>query len=434
MHRGKTEIMIRSIWMAAALASCMAPAAVAQTQSITLDDAIDRALDVLPSMVQARGAIENAQATKLQTWGSWLPSVSANAGNSVSSTNRWDERTQTFISAGSQSSYSAGISANMTVFDGFARLADHRIANADVVAADASFINTRFQTVLQVKQAFFNALAAAELVRISDTRIQRAQEQLNISIEKLNAGTATRSDTLRSHVEVANAELQRLQAETQLASAEADLARLVGADGAVSAASDDDLLVIADIDTTALRAEALSGSPQIQESDAAEQSAAAQYSATTAQYLPRATASYSRSWSASDWLDFNPSWSARLSFSWTLFNGFTRELNRTRSAMNLEAARALAEDVRRQLNTQLTQYLASLAAAQTSLEIAEASRAASEEDLRVQRERYRLGAATIVDVLASQVNLDQAEVDIVQARFDYLVAKAQIEALVGREL
>jgi len=322
----------------------------------------------------------------------------------------------------------------MTLFDGFARLADTRVADADLLSADASLVNTRFLTILDVKRAFFNALSAEELVRISDTRIQRAQEQLNISIEKLNAGTATRSDTLRSHVEVANAELQRLQAEMQLSSAEADLARLVGLDGAVSAASDDELLLIADVDTTSLRAEALGRSPLIQQTDAAEQSAAAQHSATTSLYLPRASASASKSWSANEWLDLNPSWSARLSFSWTLFNGFSRELSRTRSAMALESARAQAEDSRRQVNADLTVYLASLAAARSMLEIAAASRAASEEDLRVQRERYRLGAATIVDVLASQVNLDQAEVDIVQARFDYLVAKAQIEALVGREL
>jgi outer membrane protein len=187
------------------------PAARAQDQSVTLSEAINRALDVLPSMVQARGAIENANATKLQTWGSWLPTVSSSAGTSVNSSTRFDDRTQTMIS-GSSSSYSAGLSANMTLFDGFARLADHRIANAEIVGADASYVNTRFQTVLQVKQVFFNALAAEELVGISDTRIQRAVEQLNISIEKLNAGTATRSDTLRSHVEVANAQLQRLQA------------------------------------------------------------------------------------------------------------------------------------------------------------------------------------------------------------------------------
>ena len=272
------------------------PAAHAQNQTVTLSEAINRALDVLPSMVQARGAIENANAAKLQTWGSWLPTVSSSAGSSINSSTRFDDRTQTMIS-GSSSSYSASLSANMTLFDGFARLADHRIANAEIVGADASYVNTRFQTVLLVKQAYFNALAAEELVGISDTRIQRAVEQLNISIEKLNAGTATRSDTLRSHVEVANAQLQRLQAETQLSTAEADLARLVGLDGAVSAESDDALLEIADVDTTSLRAEVLGQSPQIQQTDAAELSAAAQYSATTAQYLPRASASASKSWS-----------------------------------------------------------------------------------------------------------------------------------------
>lgn len=430
MHVG---IIGRTFCVWAVMGCVTAIPAQTQQRSVSLEEAIALAMETLPSMVQARGAIETAQATKLQTFGSWLPNVSANAGNSVNSSTRFDERTQTFVS-GSQSSYSTGLSANLTLFDGFARLADRRIAEADLASADASYVNTRFQTILEVKRTFFNALAAEELVRISDTRIARAQEQLNISIEKLNAGTATRSDTLRSHVEVANAELQRLQAETQLAAAEADLARLVGIEGSVSAEPDEDLFVVTELDTATLRAEALAASPEIQQADANERSASAQYSATTAQYLPRASASYSRSWSASDWLDLNPSWSARLSFSWTIFNGFTRESNRTRSAITLESARAQAEDTRRQVNTQLTQHLATLAAARTSLEIAEASRAASQEDLRVQRERYRLGAATIVDVLASQVNLDQAEVDIVQARFDYLVAKAQIEALVGREL
>ncbi|MDH5805328.1 MAG: TolC family protein, partial [Gemmatimonadota bacterium] len=85
-------------------------------------------------------------------------------------------------------------------------------------------------------------------------------------------------------------------------------------------------------------------------------------------------------------------------------------------------------------NAQLTQQFASIQSALVRLEIAEASRVAAQEDLRVQQERYRLGAGTIIEILSSQVNLDQAEVDIVQARLDYMVAKAEIEALVGREL
>jgi len=52
----------------------------------------------------------------------------------------------------------------------------------------------------------------------------------------------------------------------------------------------------------------------------------------------------------------------------------------------------------------------------------------------VQQERYRLGISTIVDLLTSQEALNQAEVDQVNARFDYLRAKAQLEALIGRNL
>jgi outer membrane protein TolC len=37
-------------------------------------------------------------------------------------------------------------------------------------------------------------------------------------------------------------------------------------------------------------------------------------------------------------------------------------------------------------------------------------------------------------VLTSQEALSQAEVDAVNARFDYLRAKAQIETLIGRSL
>ena len=46
-------------------------------------------------------------------------------------------------------------------------------------------------------------------------------------------------------------------------------------------------------------------------------------------------------------------------------------------------------------------------------------------DMRVQQQRYRLGVSTIVDLLTSQEALNQAEVDVVNARFDYLRAKAQ---------
>ncbi len=124
----------------------------------------------------------------------------------------------------------------------------------------------------------------------------------------------------------------------------------------------------------------------------------------------------------------------RVSLTWPLFNGFTRETNVAVQANNYDIAAATAQDTRRQTSAALITRVAELNAAKLRVEIARVSIAAAEEDLRVQQERYRLGATTIIEVLASQEALNQAEVDEVAAHFDLLLAKAQIEALIGREL
>jgi outer membrane protein TolC len=153
-----------------------------------------------------------------------------------------------------------------------------------------------------------------------------------------------------------------------------------------------------------------------------------------AAYFPSLSASYSRSLAGPEVANLNQSWSARLNFSIPIFNGFSRETNMARSRATQDAAHSRIDDTRRQINAQLTQQFAALRSAQLRLQIANASFEAAAEDLRVQQERYRLGAATILEVMVSQVSVDQAEVDRVQARLDYFLAKAQIEAIVGREI
>ncbi|MDE2661715.1 MAG: TolC family protein [Gemmatimonadota bacterium] len=58
----------------------------------------------------------------------------------------------------------------------------------------------------------------------------------------------------------------------------------------------------------------------------------------------------------------------------------------------------------------------------------------SEESLRVVQERYQLGLATILELQDAQITLTQAEVDLVNGRFQYEAALAGIEALLGRRL
>jgi len=95
---------------------------------------------------------------------------------------------------------------------------------------------------------------------------------------------------------------------------------------------------------------------------------------------------------------------------------------------------ASAADTRRQLSADLTQQLAALFTANAQIGITGANVAAATEARRVTQERYRLGAGTLLDLLTAEANLTQAEVNRVQARYNYLIARAQVEALVGHPL
>ena len=401
--------------------------------TVTLDEAIRLAIRNQPSVVAARGNVDVAAAGRREAFGNWLPSLNVNSSMSRSSSSRFDQATQRVVS-GSATAASAGLSASLTLFDGFRRFAQSRAANATQESADAALVTQEFQVTLQTKQSFFNALAADELVRVGETRVRRAEQQLRVAKDKLAAGSATRSDTLRSTVELGNARLQLLNAQTQRANAAASLARLIGYDGPVAPVADSSLYFLQPLDLQALQQEAIGNAPTVVSAQASLDAAQAQVGVTRAQYLPSVAASYSRSYSGADFTGLNPSWSARLSLSWNLFNGFSRESNVARVNAGRDAAEAQLSDARRQTAAQLTQYVNSLEAARARIQIGVASRAAAEEDLRVQNERYRLGAATIVEVLTSQESLGQAEVDLVQARLDFLVAKAQVEALLGRSL
>ena len=68
------------------------------------------------------------------------------------------------------------------------------------------------------------------------------------------------------------------------------------------------------------------------------------------------------------------------------------------------------------------------------IELARENARVAQEDLRVQEERYRLASTTSLDRITSQVTVAQAEADLVAARYDYQIARAELEALIGREL
>jgi len=412
-----------------------------QVPTVTLEEAIRLAQQVQPSVVQAQGTVRNAGAQVRAAYGQFLPNVnlSTSAGNSFSEgVSRTDPVTGAVVSGNSSTtSVSMGISANVDLFTGFRRGADIRSARAQETAADALLVDARYQSKLTTTQEFLSALYAAQLVQVREASVRRAEEQLKIAIAKLGTGSATRSDSLRSLVTLGNARVQLVNAQAQRAQAEASLGRLIGAPGRVAASDDSSFYqVLTVIDTLELGRRALEESPRVQSAVASRDAARATLSAARSSYWPTLSLGGSYNYNGSNQNDyelFNQR-QVSVSLSWPLFNRFNRERNVTIQESALDVSEAQADDARRQVQASLTAQLAELEASRLRIEITQISVRAAEEDLRVQQERYRLGVATIVELLTSQESLDQAQVDAVNARFDYLRAKAQIEALIGRSL
>jgi outer membrane protein TolC len=406
-------------------------------QAVALPDAIQMALRVRPAMAQAMATARNAEAQKRSAFGAYLPNLNATSGGTMSFQDAQTNSQGIPIPASSRTNYNVGLNASLNLFNGFKRQADDRAAQATVEAADAGLTDAEFQTSLVVTQQFFDALAAQQLVRVREAGVRRGEEQLALSVAKLRVGSATRSDSLRSTVNLGSAQLALINALSDVARTQSTLGRTLGLETRVGAQDDSSFYNFTlGLDTAALQQEALARSPRVQAAEASARSADAALKASRSSYWPSLNLSGQTNWNAQSDFDYQMvgNRSVGLNLSWPLFDRFQREQTIANRQGSLDVAEANAADARREIQASLTTQFAALRAAQVRIDITRASVEAANEDLRVVNERYRVGAATILDVLNSQEALAQADVDAISARFDYLRAKAQIEALIGRIL
>ena len=407
---------------------------------ISLDEAVRLAQRNSPTTVQAAGTVRSNAASVRSAYLSFIPSVSFSTGASKQSGDRLGPQGTVVPYVVSSYQYSSGMNMNVDLFDGGNRFFKLRAAKANVEAAEANATLQEYNVALNVKQQFYAVLAARESESAAKSQLDQAQEQLKTASAKVAAGAATKSDSLRAIIQVGNAQLALIQAQNNLNIANASLTRLVATPFVVTAAESDTTLAIAlTVDSTEITALATHG-PAVMQSEQAYAAARANVRGSLTPYLPTISARFSRNGAGQDsrfgWGDAQYPYAQTLSFnlSFPFFNQGTREEQIVRSRVAEDVAQAQLRDTRLLAQQQLTQYLSSFRTAEQRVQIQLASVAAAEEDLRVQQRRYQLGASTFLDVLNSQVTLNQARAALIQARFDARVAKAQIETLTGKDM
>ncbi|MEM7414659.1 MAG: TolC family protein [Gemmatimonadota bacterium] len=415
---------------------CLTPTEGRAQAEVTLDQAIERALIRSPAMAQQQQAVDNAYITKRSSWAAFLPTVNANGSGSLRSANVLNEATGV-IESGSSDSYSAGISGSWTVFEGTRRFREYDVAQADIRATEARYANQRYQVTLQTQNVFFNALRQSDLLEVARQRLEQAQQNLDIVRSRTLVGEATVSDSLRARLDVVNAEQTILQTENALRAARFSLGRQIGEGRPVTparpASLDPSALALSENEIMEL---AETVSPSVIAASEASVAAGANVSAAKTAYIPSLRMSSGYNWNnqSRSFTGGNTSWNMSLSLSYPIFNGFQRESSIDRAQYTLRVSRLQEDDARLAAREEADAALQTLLTAQQAILIAEDAAFVAAEDLRVVRERYSVGAATILDVLVSQNAVTQADVDVVTARYDYILARAELEAILGREL
>ena len=263
---------------------------------ITLEQAVEMAQHNAVAIIQAEGQRQSGASDVRVAYASLLPNIDLSAGVARQLSNSGSRvRVENGQIVALPVSYNFGLGAGLTLFEGGQRLFDIRQAKARLAAADANVVQQRYASLLLVKQQYWGVIAARESEAAARDQLQQAELQRKSSIARTKARTATRSDSLRAEIQVRNARLAVIEANTEIATANVGLTRAIGALQLVTATLSDSLsmpslaLDEATLDSLVERA------PMVREAENVLHANHEAARASWTDYLPTVGASYARS-------------------------------------------------------------------------------------------------------------------------------------------
>ncbi len=400
---------------------------------MTLEEAIRLAQRVDPSYVSAQGLVDDAAWQSRSAWSAFLlPNVTVSTSSTRFSTEFFNIGTGRLA----EQIVDARLEARYDIFRGGGKFFELGRARAALDAARAGELEAEFQTALLTESDYYGVLAQQELARVAEERVRRAEEQFAVARARVLSGAAVQTDSLQLLLELTRARVDLLQGRADLRVARLRLGRRVGVAGPVDAVPLDTALppALPLTDEEAVAA-ALEAGPRYRAARADEREAAAALKAARGTYLP--TVSLFWQWTAFD-DQFFPDATTRRAYgfgvSFPIWNSGQRELAVTRARVRRDIARAVRSDLERAAHQQVIAATEDYGTARARTELAAQSVRVAAENLRVQEQRYRAGATTILDLITAQVSVAEAEAELEQARQATRLALAGLEALLGRRL
>lgn len=420
-------------------------------KQLTLHDCIEIALQKNTSVLQAEYSSQGQSARLLSAYGALLPTISGSGQFQYS--NRQSPGGYVVVGGtvlpvsniSINRSYSAGVGANYTLFDGMANFAGLSQVRSQSQSAEENYTRAKQTAIYQTTQNYLMVFNSRDQLKISQDNLKRDQQQLESIKESNSVGSSSLADVYQQQAIVSGDEYSLVQAKNAYDQARANMKFFLGipvTDSVIFADSG----ISSEIDTTEftqvnqkysqmaqLLDKALEARPDYRA--AIENVNATKSSVTIAKaaYSPTisAFAQYGITGPELQNINQNRSFYGGLSLSLPIFNGFQTQTGIEVADVNMKSAEQTLDATRRQVQLDVYQALLSLHAAEKGYESAGNAVTYAKINLETAQEKYKIGSGTLLDVLTANAIYTQDLSNQVVAAYTYVQAKQQVEFAIG---
>jgi outer membrane protein len=187
----------------------------AQKREWTLQECIQHALENNISIKQSELDVDLADIQISDAVGNFLPRINASASNSWN-TGLTQNVTTGILQTQTTRNFSAGVTAGMTIFDGLRNFKEHQYAKMAKLASEYSLEQMKDDVALFVANAYLQVLFNKENLKVIQAQNQITLEQLERAEALVEAGSLPRGDLLEIRATAANEEQRMIVAQNQI--------------------------------------------------------------------------------------------------------------------------------------------------------------------------------------------------------------------------
>lgn len=386
---------------------------------------------ILPllSVSAGRGEIETGPAEYLSNE---PVAIDEETGNVI-----YEQRTRKTPST-SRKSTTAGINLSQSIFDGGIWWNQIRKAKADQKISRYNLASQRDDVILQVQASYFDLIKQIKLLEVYDLAVQRSKGQLERTQKMFELGATAKVDVYRTRGNLGNDRINLIQQKNTVEQSRKTLNLAMGRDPYTPLEVKSELFMKESLPEVEDMVEtAYANQPLIKKNEMDIRSRGLSVSLAKGLNFPRLSGyvNYNRFHENSTkvFSDFDQNYQTQygIRLSFNIFNGFSDYASVQKAEIYRKSAMETSEDYQRQLKASVHQYYADYQSILDIIDINKDNLEAATEEVRLEEERYLVGAGTSLEVREAQVNLTRAEETLIAAQFTARFILAQLDKQLG---